>query len=223
MESGFDRLRPQNDGGEGRFQDPFLFPCRKKKRFLESKEKGAFENWGAVGCPAAACVFPPPSGTSPGRYGLCGRNREKRVCCLPAAWAMRVAAWFGAQIRGPARTQRSGMGDPAEGGTPFAGRAGAAERTKPAACGRMRDAQLATATGEDEQGSGARNARQPRGPHKADQPCGERTNSGANETCPQGRGERCETCEDVTVRTLRGRRRAPHKEALRPIHVILRP
>ena len=129
----------------------------------------------------------------------------------------------GAQIGGPARAQRSGMGDPAEGGTPFAGRAGAAERTKPAACGRMRDAQLATATGEDEQGSGARNARQPRGPHKADQPCGERTNSGANETCPQGRGERCETCEDVTVRTLRGRRRAPHKEALRPIPVILRP
>ena len=122
----------------------------------------------------------------------------------------------GAQIRGPTRAQRSGMGDPAEGGTPFAGRAGAAERTKPAACGRMRDAQLATATGEDEQGSGARNARQPRGPHKADQPCGERTNSGANETCPQGRGERCETCEDVTVRTLRGRRRAPHKEKPRP-------
>ena len=69
-------------------------------------------------------------------------------------------AVMGAQIRGPTRAQRSGMGDPAEGGTPFAGRAGAAERTKPAACGRMRDAQLATATGEDEQGSGARNARQ---------------------------------------------------------------
>ena len=77
--------------------------------------------------------------------------------------------------------------------------------------------------GEDEQGSGVRNARQPRGPHKADQPCGERTNSGANETCPQGRGERCETCEDVTVRTLRGRRRAPHTEEPRLIPVILRP
>ena len=114
-------------------QNPFLFPCRKKKRFLESKEKGAFENWGAVGCPAAACVFPPPSGTSPGRYGLCGRNREKRVCCLPAAWvgtgrgvvwranqgpraspAQRVA-WgedeqgSGARFRRQAETERSGL------------------------------------------------------------------------------------------------------------------
>ena len=66
-------------------QRPFLFPCRKKKRFLESKEKGAFEIWCAVGCPAAACVFTPPWGTGPGRYGLCGRNREKRMFYLPAA------------------------------------------------------------------------------------------------------------------------------------------
>ena len=96
-------LRPQNDVGErsvlpfvgrddsarplrGR-QNPFLFPCRKKKRFLKSKEKGAFESWGAVRCPAAACVFTPPSGTGPGRYGLCGRNREKRAFYLSAAWA----------------------------------------------------------------------------------------------------------------------------------------
>ena len=95
-------------GGEGRFQNPFLFPCRKKKRFLESKEKGAFEIWCAVGCPAAACVFTPPWGTGPGRYGLCGRNREGRIFYLSAAWAVGVAAWFGAQIRGPARAQRSG-------------------------------------------------------------------------------------------------------------------
>ena len=85
------RVRPpyglRMTGGEGRFQNPFLFPCRKKKRFLGSKEKGAFENWSAVRCPAAACVFTPPSGTGPGRYGLCGRNREKRAFYLSAAWA----------------------------------------------------------------------------------------------------------------------------------------
>ena len=86
-EYGFFGLRPQNDGERcvalfcvgrddsarplrGR-QNPFLFPCWKKKRFLESKEKGAFESWGAVGRSAAAPVFTPPLGTSPGRYGLC--------------------------------------------------------------------------------------------------------------------------------------------------------
>ena len=98
---GFFGLRPQNDGDGARFfcvwgattparplrgrQNPFLFPCWKKKRFLGSKEKGAFENWCAVGCSSAACVFTPPPGTCPGRYGLCGRNREKRMFYLPAA------------------------------------------------------------------------------------------------------------------------------------------
>ena len=81
------------DGRDG--QRPFLFPCWKKKRFLESKEKGAFGNWGAVRCPAAACVFTPPWRTGPGRYGLCGRNRERRHFYLAAAFVVGVAAWVG--------------------------------------------------------------------------------------------------------------------------------
>ena len=68
------------------FQNPFLFPCWKKKRFLGSKEKEAFEIWSAVGCSSAACVFTPPLGTSPSRYGLCGRNRERFAFYLSAAW-----------------------------------------------------------------------------------------------------------------------------------------
>ena len=73
-------------------QRPFLFPCRKKKRFLGSKEKGAFEIWGAVRCSAAAPIFTSPLCTGPGRYGLCGRNREKRMFYLSAAWAVGIAA-----------------------------------------------------------------------------------------------------------------------------------
>ena len=83
---------------------------------------------------------------------------------------------------------KSFMGSPQK-GTPFVG------RDDPGALNHMQKwgsraspAQRVT-WGEDEQGSGVRNARQPGEPHKADQPCGERTNSGTSETCPQGQGE----------------------------------
>ena len=59
-------------------QKPFLFPCRKKKRFLESKEKGApvRVEWSQIGFRRP--VFTPPPSTGPVHSGLPGRNRETR-------------------------------------------------------------------------------------------------------------------------------------------------
>ena len=37
---GFDRLRPQNDGGERSVQNPFLFPAGKRNGFWNPKKKG---------------------------------------------------------------------------------------------------------------------------------------------------------------------------------------
>ena len=64
--------------GRGRrFQNPFLFPCRKKKRFLESKEKGApvRVEWSQIGIRRPG--FTPPLRTST-VYGRLPRwNRGK--------------------------------------------------------------------------------------------------------------------------------------------------
>ena len=63
------------DGRDG--QRPFLFPCRKKKRFLESKEKGApvGVEWSQIGFRRPG--FTPPLRTSTVHSGLPGRNRDK--------------------------------------------------------------------------------------------------------------------------------------------------
>ena len=73
MLAGFRRI-----GRERRFQNPFLFPCRKKKRFLESKEKGApvRVEWSQVGIRRPG--FTPPLWSGPVHGGLPGRNRENR-------------------------------------------------------------------------------------------------------------------------------------------------
>ena len=57
-------------------QRPFLFPCRKKKRFLESKEKGApvRVEWSQIGIRRP--VFTPPLWTSTVHRRLRRRNRE---------------------------------------------------------------------------------------------------------------------------------------------------
>ena len=63
--------------GRGRrFQNPFLFPCRKKKRFLESKEKGApvRVEWSQIGIRRPG--FTPPLRTSTA-HGLRQRNRDR--------------------------------------------------------------------------------------------------------------------------------------------------
>ena len=59
-------------------QRPFLFPCRKKKRFLGSKEKGApvRVEWSQIGFRRP--VFTPPPSTGPVHSGLPGRSRETR-------------------------------------------------------------------------------------------------------------------------------------------------
>ena len=59
-------------------QKPFLFPCRKKKRFLESKEKGApvGVRWLQIGFRRPG--FTPPLWSDPVHGGLPGRNRENR-------------------------------------------------------------------------------------------------------------------------------------------------
>ena len=72
---GFFGLWPQNDGGRRTRSKPISFSLPEKKRFLGSKEKGAFEIWGAVRCSAAAPIFTSPLCAGPGRYGLCGRHR----------------------------------------------------------------------------------------------------------------------------------------------------
>ena len=63
------------DGRDG--QRPFLFPCWKKKRFLESKEKGApvGVRWLQIGFRRP--VFTPPLWSGPVHGGLPGRNRDK--------------------------------------------------------------------------------------------------------------------------------------------------
>ena len=63
------------DGRDG--QRPFLFPCRKKKRFLESKEKGApvGVRWLQIGFRRP--VFTPPLRTDPVHSGLPRWNRER--------------------------------------------------------------------------------------------------------------------------------------------------
>ena len=63
---------------ERRFQRPFLFPCRKKKRFLESKEKGApvRVKWLQIGIRRP--VFTPPLSTSTVHRRLRRWNRESR-------------------------------------------------------------------------------------------------------------------------------------------------
>ena len=69
------------------FQNPFLFLWQKKKRFLNAKEKEALWLYrGVKGKDTAAYVFTLTVWTSPGRYGLCGRNRETPWSYLPAAW-----------------------------------------------------------------------------------------------------------------------------------------
>ena len=63
------------DGRDG--QRPFLFPCWKKKRFLESKEKGApvGVRWLQIGFQRP--VFTPPLRTGPVHSGLPRWNRER--------------------------------------------------------------------------------------------------------------------------------------------------
>ena len=58
-------------------QNPFLFPCRKKKRFLESKEKGAPKGvkWSQIGIRRPG--FTPPLWTSTVHRRLRRWNREK--------------------------------------------------------------------------------------------------------------------------------------------------
>ena len=58
-------------------QNPFLFPCRKKKRVLESKEKGASKRveWSQIGIRRP--VFTPPPSTSTVHRRLRRWNREK--------------------------------------------------------------------------------------------------------------------------------------------------
>ena len=58
-------------------QNPFLFPCRKKKRFLESKEKGASKRveWSQIGIRRP--VFTPPPSTSTVHRRLRRWNRDK--------------------------------------------------------------------------------------------------------------------------------------------------
>ena len=58
-------------------QNPFLFPCRKKKRFLESKEKGASVRveWSQIGIRRPG--FTPPSSTRTVHRRLRRRNRDK--------------------------------------------------------------------------------------------------------------------------------------------------
>ena len=73
--------------GDEDFQNPFLFLWQKKKRFLNAKEKEALWLYrGVKGKDTAAYVFTLTVWTSPGRYGLCGRNRETPWSYLPAAW-----------------------------------------------------------------------------------------------------------------------------------------
>ena len=57
-------------------QKPFLFPCRKKKRFLESKEKGAPVRVRWLQIVIRRPVFTPPPSTSTG-HSLRRRNRER--------------------------------------------------------------------------------------------------------------------------------------------------
>ena len=68
---------------ERRFQRPFLFPCRKKKRFLESKEKGApvRVEWLQIGIRRPG--FTPPLSTSTVHRRLRRWNRESRGSIRP--------------------------------------------------------------------------------------------------------------------------------------------
>ena len=97
---------------ERRFQNPFLFPCWKKKRFLESKEKGAFKTGAVFVAPRRPASFRPHGGPATAVTAYVGRNREKRAFYPAAAWVVGVAAWVGGRPQAaPTKTEkRSGRG-----------------------------------------------------------------------------------------------------------------
>ena len=78
-------------GRERRFQRPFLFPCRKKKWFLESKEKGASVRveWSQIGIRRPG--FTPPLRTSP-VYGRLPRWNRGKLWSYPTFFR-RLRGW----------------------------------------------------------------------------------------------------------------------------------
>ena len=70
------RVSPDRTGET--VQNPFLFPCRKKKQFLESKDKGApvRVEWSQIGIRRPG--FTPPLRSGPVHSGLPRWNRENQ-------------------------------------------------------------------------------------------------------------------------------------------------